>query len=109
MNGNWSVQLEDGPHTVSAEILTGMLTFKLKVIWDGSVIEETRIPALLGQILTTFQRSGHMFVIRQSGFGMIGKLVLAMDGRELAASGATQIASTPRPAPSASWPRTERS
>ena len=42
MYGDWAVQLEDGAHTVHAEI-TGGLTYYLEITWDGVVVEASRV------------------------------------------------------------------
>ena len=101
MKACWKVDLEDGSHAISAEVSTGLLSFRLRVGWDGTVIDEPRVITLVGQILSTFQRNGHSFVIRHSGFGLMGKLVLTMDGKEMPSGGTQEIAERPQPAAAA--------
>jgi hypothetical protein len=80
MNGSWSVQLEDGPHAIYAELVQGAISAKLKVTWDGETIDTQNVFILADQALSSFQRSGHSFIVKHSGFGLFGKLVLSMDG-----------------------------
>jgi hypothetical protein len=85
MNGNWVFPTEDGTHRVYAELITGFLP-KLKMTWDGEVIGLSTVLLVAGD-LGSFQRSGHSFVIRARGFGILGKLVLFMDGVEVPRTG----------------------
>jgi hypothetical protein len=85
MNGNWAVQLEDGTHTIHADITTG-LTFNLKLTWDGAVLESCRVWMLAGDV-KSFQRNGHSFLLSNRGLGKFGTLVLSMDGVEVPRSG----------------------
>jgi hypothetical protein len=80
MHGDWVVQIEDGSHTVHAEIIS-RLAKQLKITWDGVVVESSRV-VLLGDI-KSFERNGHSFLFRVRGLGLFGSLVLYMDGVEV--------------------------
>lgn len=99
MEGNWTVQIEDGAHAIHADITSDLLTAKLKVTWDGEVVESCRLVLLLGD-LKSFQRSGHSFLLKIRGYGLLGKLVLSMDGVEISSGGmAAPVKRTPAAAP----------
>jgi hypothetical protein len=85
MSGDWAVQIEDGTHAIHAEIISG-LTARLKITWDGAVLESSLLWLLLGD-LRSFQRSGHSFLLSLRGFGLLGSLVLSMDGVEIPRDG----------------------
>ncbi|MGD0095084.1 MAG: hypothetical protein ABSB60_01220 [Terracidiphilus sp.] len=95
MEGNWKVQIEDGTHAIHADI--SALTGKLKITWDGVVLEISQQLWMLGD-LRTFQRSGHSFLLSARGFGLLGKLALSMDGVEIPQGGAAAAQVKPVPA-----------
>ncbi|MGO9865342.1 MAG: hypothetical protein ACLPLR_17175 [Terriglobales bacterium] len=98
MNGNWAVQIEDGTHAIYSEIISGAL-INLKITWDGEVLESSRVWLLLGEI-RSFQHSGHSFLLSVRGFGLLGHLVLSMDGVEIPRGGvAPPVKRPPAPAP----------
>jgi len=80
MNNSWKVQLDDGLHAVYAEIISGVMSAKLKVTCDGEIIDTQNVFVLADQALSSFQRSGHSFLVKHSGLGLFGKLILTMDG-----------------------------
>jgi len=85
MHGDWTVQLEDGAHTIHADVISGNLSgvrAHLTITWDGVVVESSRLGLILGY-LKSFQRNGHLFPLRARGFGIFGTLVLFMDGVEV--------------------------
>jgi hypothetical protein len=84
MNGNWTVQIEDGTHAIYAEIISTLTN--LKITWDGEVVESSTVWLLLGDI-RSFQRNGHSFLLSVRGFGRLGSLVLSMDGVEVPRGG----------------------
>jgi len=97
--GDWAVQIEDGTHAIHAEVTTGVFVAKLKVVWDGQVLEQGPLWVVLGNV-KSFERSGHSFVLSVRGFGILGKLVLSMDGVEIPPGGvATPPRRVPAPAP----------
>ncbi|MGA3344390.1 MAG: hypothetical protein ABSC76_05895 [Terracidiphilus sp.] len=102
MEGNWTIQIEDGTHAIHADITSDLLSAKLKVTWDGDVVESCRLMLLLGPI-KPFQRAGHSFVFRIHGYGLLGTLALLMDGAELPSSGVARplpkVSVIPTPAP----------
>ncbi|HXR40195.1 MAG TPA: hypothetical protein VN776_13940 [Terracidiphilus sp.] len=98
MNGDWTVQIEDGTHTIHADITSDLLGDRLKVAWDGEVLESSRLGLLLGD-LRSFQRNGHSFLLNVHGFGLLGHLVLSMDGVEVPRGGvATPMKQPPQAA-----------
>lgn len=86
MEGNWKVQLEDGAHAIHADITSDLLSAKLTVAWDGEVLESCRLVLLLGD-LRSFERGGHSFLLKIRGYGLLGRLVLSMDGVEIPSGG----------------------
>jgi hypothetical protein len=88
VEGSWSVQLEDGVHSVAAELNHSI--HRLKITWDGAVIEKCTVLFMLGKI-RSFTRSGHSFVLEAKPRKLlgvvptnsVGELVLSMDGVEL--------------------------
>jgi hypothetical protein len=99
MRGDWVVQLEDGSHNVHAEITVGLLN-KLKITWDGAVLDNSTIYLILGDI-KSFEHCGHSFVVAVHGLGVLGKMKLFVDGREASTGApaliATKGAKTPSP------------
>ncbi len=99
MNGNWTVQIEDGTHSIYAEVTTGPITARLKITWDGEVLESSPMWMVLGD-LRSFQRSGHSFLLSARGFGLFGSLALSMDGVEIPRGGvAAPVKRVPPAAP----------
>ncbi len=92
--GTWSLQLEDGPHQVQADIKSGFLSAHLTITWDGRVLCNVPVFLVIGE-MRRFEQNGHSFVLGHRGYGMLGQFVLSMDGRELGASPETG-ASGPR-------------
>jgi hypothetical protein len=87
MYGDWVVQLDDGSHTVHAEVNDdGFWTNELMITWDDLVVDSSRIWYLHGD-LKSFQRNGHTFLIGIRGFGVFRRLVLSIDGVEVPKSG----------------------
>jgi len=85
MIGNWILQTKDGTHSVAAEL--SALTGKLKISWDGLLIDVSTVWWMLGDI-RTFQRNGHTFLLSVRGpsyFG--GHLALLMDGIDVTNGG----------------------
>jgi hypothetical protein len=99
MSGDWAVQIEDGTHAIYAEIIRGALNLKLKITWDGDVLDLSTLWLLLGD-LRSFQRNGHSFLLSVRGFGILGSLVLSMDGVEIPRGGvAAPVKPASAPAP----------
>ncbi len=99
MEGNWTVQTEDGSHAIHADITTDLLSGKLKVTWDSEVVESCRLMLLLGDI-KSFQRGGHSFLLKIHGYGLLGRLALSMDGIEISNGGLpAPVRRAPAPAP----------
>ena len=99
MSGDWAVQIADGAHAIYAETLSGPLVGKLKITWDGEVLELSPLWWLLGD-LSSFQRNGHSFRLSVRGFGRFGSLVLSMDGVEIPrADVVAPVKGAPAPAP----------
>jgi hypothetical protein len=76
MREGWAVQIEDGTHTVDAEIIWGVPR-RIKISWDDVVIDFSAVWVMLGR-LASFSQSGHEFEI--SALTMLAPLVLSMDG-----------------------------
>jgi hypothetical protein len=87
MRGDWTVQTEDGAHAVNADIDSGLLGAKLSIAWDGERLLSSQLFVLLGDI-GSFQHQGHSFQLNIHGFGLMGALVLLMDGAEIPPRGA---------------------
>jgi hypothetical protein len=99
MLGDWAVQIGDGTHAIHAEVTTGLMAAKLKITWDGQVLEQGPLWVVLGNV-KSFERGGHSFVLSVRGFGTLGNLVLSMDGVEISHGGvATSPERAPVPAP----------
>jgi hypothetical protein len=97
MSGDWAVQIDGGTHAIHAEIIVG-LTNRLKITWDGEVLESSLQWLMLGE-LRSFQRNGHSFVLSIRGFGLLGNLFLSMDGVEIPRGGvAAPVKRAPAPA-----------
>jgi hypothetical protein len=86
MSGDWAVRLADGTHAIHADIISGGLTTRLNITWDGVLLEASPVWLLVGD-LRSFQRDGHSFLLSARGFGMLGHLALSMDGVELPRGG----------------------
>lgn len=86
MRGDWTVQIEGGTHAIHAEVTTGVIHANLKITWDAEVLDSSPLWLLLGN-LRSFQRNGHSFVLSARGFGMLGSLVMSMDGVEIPRGG----------------------
>ena len=97
MRGDWTVQTEDGAHAVDADIDSGLLGAKLRIAWDGEVLLSSQLFVLLGDI-GSFQHQGHFFVLKIRGFGLMGALVLFMDGAEIPPRGAAPVVRQAAPA-----------
>jgi len=82
MHGDWTVQIDGDTHTIHAELITALLTSKIKIAWDGEVLDLFPVFTLLGD-LKSFERNGHSFQLSVRGFGMLGSFALAMDGVEI--------------------------
>ena len=82
MSGDWAVQIDGGTHAIHAEIITGLATARLKITWDGEVLESSLLWLMLGN-LRSFQRNGHSFLLSIRGLGLLGSFVLSMDGVEI--------------------------
>jgi hypothetical protein len=80
MSGQWTVRIEDGIHTIHAEIIMGFPR-RLRITWD-STVEFYKVWWQVGD-LRSFERKGHSFKLHDRGLGMLGKLVLFMDGVEV--------------------------
>jgi hypothetical protein len=81
MKGSWTIQLEDGIHTIRAEVDPWTtLRNRLSVYLDDSLIHSQYVIAVLGE-LCHFENKGHVFNVRVEGFGYMGHLALQMDGR----------------------------
>src|ERR1700690_2148810 len=94
MDGDWTVQIEDGAHAIHADI--NALTGKLKITWDGAVLDLSQQWWLLGD-LKSFQRNGHSFLLSVHGYGLWGSFVLSMDGVEIPRGGVTAPVKLPGP------------
>lgn len=94
MHGDWTVQLEDGRHAVHVEIAKGFPLYKLRIAWDGALIESSPVLTVLGD-LKSFQHDGHSFQVSVHGLGMLGSLVLSMDGFEVPRVGAAPVKTMP--------------
>lgn len=86
MTGTWSIQLEDGQHSINVDI--SPWTMKVKVYFDNNLIDKKFVFPMLGDIYN-FERSGHRFVISVKGYGYLGNLALSIDGIEVNQGGMT--------------------
>lgn len=93
MHGDWTVQIENGRHAVHVEIAKGFPTYKLRIAWDGALIESSPVLTVLGD-LKSFQHDGHSFQVSVHGLGMLGSLMLSMDGFEVPRAGAAPVKTT---------------
>lgn len=98
MTGKWTVRLEDGPHTITADL--SRWTSMLKVSYDGLSLGSTVVFLWLGEI-RRFEKAGHAFSIRVNAPLYVGgHLMLFVDEVEVQADGATVpavAASAPAP------------
>jgi hypothetical protein len=98
MSGDWAVQIDGGTHAIHAELVIG-LTNRLTITWDGEVLESSLVWLMLGN-LRSFQRNGHSFLLSIRGLGLLGNLVLSMDGVEIPRGGvAAPVKRAPASAP----------
>lgn len=102
--GMWSVQTSSGQrHRVSAGISTALASQVLEIHVDDTPHSRTRVWVNVGR-LTKFELGGDVFELRQAGYGILGKLVLIQNGRDIPAleaqDGETQ---PPRPDASDIW------
>jgi hypothetical protein len=81
MRGDWAVQIEDGTHIIRAEIIIRFF-YRLRVTWDGVEVMSSRVWLLVGDI-KSFERNGHSFLFKVRGPGVLGSLLLYMDGVEV--------------------------
>ena len=81
MVGHWAVRDEDGIHRVHAEIIWDFPRM-LSITWDSIMVESLNVGLVAGD-LRSFQCSGHSFKLSDRGLGILGKLVLFMDGVEV--------------------------
>ena len=86
MTGSWTVQLADGPHTITAGI--NRWTGQLKITYDGLPIDSSFVLIAFGQI-RQFEKDGHSFALHITGLGMFGHLVLSVDGTDVDATAAS--------------------
>jgi hypothetical protein len=92
--GDWTVQLEDGPHAVSVVLRMGVTGNRLTVSADGQKIDSALIFAYLGEI-RRFTWHERRFGLRVKGFGLSGELALFMDGNELVPDASIPSTTTP--------------
>jgi hypothetical protein len=92
--GDWTVHLDDGPHTVSVILRMGVTGNRLTIGVDGQTVDSAVIFAYLGEI-RRFNWHGHPFALRVKGFGMSGELALFMDGSEIAPDASHASVATP--------------
>src|SRR5450755_1003189 len=92
--GDWTVQLEDGPHAVSVVLRMGLTGNRLTVSADGQKIDSAVIFAYLGEI-RRFTWHERRFGLRVKGFGLSGEPALFMDGNELVPDAAIPSTTTP--------------
>jgi hypothetical protein len=81
MTGNWTVHLEDGPHTIKADL--SRWTSRVKVYFDNNLIDTKFLFIMVGDIYN-FERSGHRFVVSVKDIvNWGGHLALSVDGAEV--------------------------
>jgi hypothetical protein len=83
MTGDWAVKLRDGAtHAIHAEIIW-IIPRKLHITWGGVELVSSKVIFVVGD-LSSFERNGHSFLLRDSGVGRFGRLVLFQDGVKVA-------------------------
>lgn len=81
MTGSWSIQLEDGSHSIKADL--SPWTARLKVYFDNDLINTSFVFIMLGE-LYWFTRDGRKFVISVKGPSYLGgRLALSVDGDDV--------------------------
>jgi hypothetical protein len=79
MTGSWNFQLEDGQHSIKADVNPWII--RLRVYFDNNLIN-TSFVLMVGDIYK-FERNGHRFIISVKGLGYLGQLALSIDGTEV--------------------------
>lgn len=83
LQGDWTVTTKDGQtHTVWAGMKSGLVGAKIVVKIDDKPRLEKRKHIIAGQ-MAEFEIGEDIFVVRHSGYGLLGQLSLVQNGREL--------------------------
>jgi hypothetical protein len=99
MTGTWNVQLEDGQHSIRADLNPWIN--RIKVYFDNNLINSSFALLMLGEVYA-FERNGHHFIVSIKGISYLGgHFTLSIDGLEAPQGGLM----APPPPPSQAWPQ----
>ena len=83
LQNRWRVQTSDGQtHDVWVGLKSGLVGARVIAKVDDQVLHEKRVMLIAGR-LTSFDLGGDAFTVRTTGLGLLGKLHLEQNGREV--------------------------